>query len=120
MNNRKHRQELSNLIGKYLKCEIDNFTFDDGLWDLRDSDDKTVVIISEQCWYFYDDCSKHKNQDKHKFCELWETMVENWLKLLETDLEHDIPSKKWSIWDFMKNCVSFFRGDIPLFVQYPY
>lgn len=57
--NRNDRQQVAELIRRYLNGDMTAFDFDDALWNYRDSDDKTVGYVVDQVWYFYDDCDDH-------------------------------------------------------------
>lgn len=57
--NRNDRQQVAELIRRYLNGDMTAFDFDDAIWNYRDSDDKTVGYVVDQVWYFYDDCDDH-------------------------------------------------------------
>ncbi len=59
MIDRNARNDLADLIRRYLDEQIKAFDLDDALYPFCDSDDSGVRYVANTMWYHYDDCDDH-------------------------------------------------------------
>jgi hypothetical protein len=81
------RNRVADAIERYLRCEIDNFQLDDILFK---AEDRAAFEIAQEVWFFYDDCTRHKNEKRHKLHEAAEARLRRWVLFLKSDHEWPI------------------------------
>jgi hypothetical protein len=55
------REELCRAVEHYLSDRFSAFELNERVWDIHGrAADRTIRIIAEQIWYFYDDCTDHQ------------------------------------------------------------
>lgn len=93
MVDREGRDKLIELIKKYLNCKIDNFQFDDALYNLEDSHkiDPVISKVNLQLYFIYDDLRMHWNNKNYKVSEEQLYDINRIVEFLETDLLFEWP-----------------------------
>jgi hypothetical protein len=95
MTNRTDRDLLISLLNQYISEEITAFELDEYLTELSyNTNDKTVKIVSNFMWHFYDDVKDHTIVASKEEWDLFQRLV----LLLESDEELiEMISKKYTI-----------------------
>lgn len=87
---REEREALASAIRSYMRCEIDNFRFDELLRD-RDWNDELCWKLSFALWHFY--CDTRRHHFDRPGCEYDASVFSRWEALLHTDLDFATPER---------------------------
>lgn len=88
------REDLADLMRRFLADEITAFQFDEQLDVFHDADDEVIRYVAEAVWYHYDDC------DDHHVClskEEW-NYFQRLLLLLSSDCRIDTQRHRHWTW----------------------
>jgi hypothetical protein len=91
---REQRENLANVIDRYLHEELTALEFDDEIFDLRyQTTDETVQHVIDFLWQFYDDCDDHKVVLDRVSWNCWQRL----LLLLKSEASLNCTTKRiWS------------------------
>lgn len=90
---RRDRDELAQVIRRYMNDEISAFAFDEQLNAFRNSPDSTVCFVSNALWFFYDDCTDHLAVLSKTEWDFFQRL----LLLMESDgVVETVVSRRWS------------------------
>ena len=119
------RTKLGKNIEAFLDGTIDSFALDDVIFELND-EDTAVRQIGQQMMLFLDECSRRRNIGKHRLSQNIESIIQRWIKLLETDCEWPetplkaLPRHRKSLLGAVFDWLKRSGGEVPKWIENEY